>query len=210
MTPTQKGWASFCGIPPILCVCIREYIRYNAGKNIMEGISMPQMVVGILFIMIILMSGWFIGFYNKMLNQRLEAENHWTQFCIQLRKRADLILSMVEFARNYEDFNQEVLEVVMQARYLFIEANTKAEMIGADQKISSALSQLFNVSQQCPNIISDANFIRLKQQIKDVKEKVSKYYVAYNNKVCIYNDYIKRFPNNIASVILGIKKLSYF
>ena len=171
---------------------------------------MPQMVVGILFIIIILMSSCFIGFYNKMLNQRLEIENSWTHLYIQLKKRADLILPIVEIVYGCKDFNQDVLDMLMHARYQFIEANTKAEMLDADKKISSTLSQIFNISEQHPSILSDVNFMRLKHRIKTVEEKMDRCHKLYKDNVCIYNSCIRKFPNNITSTIVGIKELSYF
>ncbi len=40
---------------------------------------MPQVIVGSLFVLIVIIAGWLVGFYNKMTNRKLKVEEYWEE-----------------------------------------------------------------------------------------------------------------------------------
>ncbi|SDK11866.1 LemA family protein [Natronincola ferrireducens] len=176
---------------------------------------MYQAIIGLLFISIIVTTGWLLYFYNKILNKRTEVENSWKRIYLQLiylqlKIRADLILDYVETISTGDSLEKEMINGIMKAQHNFINAVTTDEVMKFSLEISRALEILLDKSNKYRQHKADEDFIQQYNQLKDLNEKAREYYRVYEHKVLNYNTYLTVFPNNITSIILGIKPLPCF
>ena len=67
-----------------------------------------------------------VSIYNKLVRQRNEVKNAWSQIDVQLQRRYDLIPNLVETVKGYMQYERGTLEAVIQARN---QASTTRETI---------------------------------------------------------------------------------
>ena len=70
----------------------------------------------ILVIIIIAVVAYIVKLYNDLVGGRNKVKNSWSQIDVQLTRRADLILNLVETVKGYASHEQSVLTEVTEAR----------------------------------------------------------------------------------------------
>ncbi|KJS84857.1 MAG: hypothetical protein JM58_10070 [Peptococcaceae bacterium BICA1-8] len=169
-----------------------------------------QYIIGTLLVLIIVIAGWLICFYSKMANKKILVEDSWIQLNLQLRKRNDLILEYVDMVFGFKFYKQEILIQIIQARINLMDAKTAIDIMKSSHEISRLLERLFTVSEQCLELKTEASFILLEQQLKELEEKVEVCRYIYNDTVFSYNKFVNIFPNNVCGMILGVEELPLF
>ena len=72
----------------------------------------PFLIIGVL----VLLVGYFIVQYNKLVRLNIQVDEAFAQIEVQLKRRADLIPNLVETVKGYASHEREALEKVVQAR----------------------------------------------------------------------------------------------
>ncbi len=163
-------------------------------------------VVGLL----VVLAGYVIGIYNKLVNARNKVENQFSQVDIQLKRRADLIPNLVNTVKGYAKQEQDVINAVTDARAKLVGANTVSEKAEADQELSSALSRLLIVVENYPELKSSENFRQLSDELAGTENRIATARRDYNQAVKEYNLQIKKFPTNIMAGMFGFGEKEYF
>src|SRR5690348_4207416 len=70
----------------------------------------------ILIVIVIVIAIWLVSAYNRLVRQRNEVKNAWSQIDVQLQRRYDLIPNLVESVKSYMSYERGTLEAVIQAR----------------------------------------------------------------------------------------------
>src|SRR5881227_2401142 len=73
----------------------------------------------------VLVLGWGLAAYNKLVRQRNQVDAAWAQIDVQLKRRYDLIPNLVETVKGYAAHERGTLEAVIQAR------NSAVNSVGA-------------------------------------------------------------------------------
>ncbi|PKM49993.1 MAG: LemA family protein [Firmicutes bacterium HGW-Firmicutes-7] len=170
---------------------------------------MQYMIIGIVVILI-LFGIQLIIFYNIMINKKAKVDNSWGQINVQLKMRADLIPNLVEMVAAYATHEQDTLAKVIQARNMYLGAQSANELIESSDAITSVLGKLFAISEQYPDLKANQGFLDLQSQLRELEQKIAMYRQFYNDTVLIYNRYIIAFPNNIFAGIFGASGLPFF
>lgn len=84
------------------------------------------------------------GTYNRLVRARVSCDTAWCNIDVQLKRRHDLIASLVETARSYAVRENSTLEDVTKCRAIAIEAATP-DKAAAESQLSEALKNLFAV-----------------------------------------------------------------
>lgn len=160
-----------------------------------------------LVIIVILTS---IGMYNSIVSLRNKADNSWHQIDVQLRKRYDLIPSLVETVKGYAKHERETLENVINARKMGIDAQTVKEQAKAENMITGTLKSLFALSENYPTLKADQHFLKLMEQLNGIESNIAYSRQFYNDMVMKFNTKIQTFPGNIFSRIFNFTSKDYF
>src|ERR1700681_3649791 len=83
---------------------------------------------------------WIIGGYNRLVALRNRYKNAFAQIDVQLKRRYDLILNLVETAKGYIKHERGTLEAVLAARTAASAANVRAAQAPGDTAAMSELS----------------------------------------------------------------------
>ena len=166
---------------------------------------MLYFVLGI-FVLIAL---FVISVYNSLVSLKVKIKEAWSQIDVQLKRRADLIPNLVETVKGYASHEKEVFEKVTQARTALMSASNPKEAGEADQKLGSALKDLFAVAEAYPELKAQASFGSLQNELTDTEDKVAYSRQFYNDSILDYNNKCKTFPGKVFAGIFGFKEKEY-
>ena len=91
-----------------------------------------------------------------------------------------------------------------------MQAGTVGQAAEADQAMGSALSRLFAIAENYPNLKADANFRQLQDELAGTENRIATSRKDYNDAVQAFNTKIKRFPANIYAGVFGFDARVYF
>lgn len=159
---------------------------------------------------IVILALWFIGTYNGLIKLRNKKDDQWSQIEVQLKRRADLIPNLVETVKGYAKHEKGTLEDVIKARNTYLSAKTPEEEMKASGEITGALSKLFALSENYPELKANENFLGLQNDLKETEDKITYSRQFYNDAVLTYNNKVEMVPTNIVASMTGFKKAAFF
>jgi len=160
-------------------------------------------IIGFIVVVSIIVT---IAIYNALVSTLKQVENAWAQIDVQLKRRADLIPTLVETVRGYAKFEKGVLEGVTQARSAMMSAKSPKAAAKADNLLSGALKSLFAVAEAYPTLKASENFKALQEELSSTENKVAFARQFYNDMVMKWNTMIVVFPNNVFAGMFGLNK----
>ena len=172
--------------------------------------STTVIVIIVIVGLLVILAGYVIGVYNKLVNARNKVDNQFSQIDVQLKKRADLIPNLVETVKGYAKHEKGTLEDVVKARNTYLSANTVEEKDKANKEMTSALNKLFALAESYPDLKANENFLDLQAQLKDIEEKISYARQFYNDSVLSYNNKVEMVPSNIVAGLFHFEKEKFF
>ncbi|MBQ6817044.1 MAG: LemA family protein [Bacilli bacterium] len=170
--------------------------------------------LGVLFvILIIVLISWVIKCYNGLVQLRNKVKNAFSQIDVQLKKRFDLIPNLVETVKGYAKIEEGIFTEFAKARGLYQSASSKGDVEGlaeATQSLGGVVSRLLMVTEQYPNLKSDAQFINLQNQLQETEKQIAYSRQFYNDIVLKYNDKTEMFPSNIIAGMFKFEQAKFF
>lgn len=134
----------------------------------------------------------------------------WSIIDVFLKKRYDLIPSLVETVKEYATYEKSVLEEVVRIRSQAIESQTVESRSQTETKLDKALVHLFGVVEKYPELKANENFLELQQQISRIENDLEKARRYYNGTVRENNILIESFPFNLIAGLFNFRKGSFF
>lgn len=170
------------------------------------GLITALIVVGVLVLLI----GYVWITYNSLVTLRVRVDEAWSDITVQLKRRADLIPSLIETVKGYAAHEKGVFEAVTAARAETISAQGPAEASTAENHMQSALKSIFAVAEAYPQLQASQNFLQLQSELVDTENKIQASRRFYNGGVREYNTKIQVFPNTIFVRGMGFKEREFF
>ncbi len=164
--------------------------------------------LGILVVLGIIVGGFVVGVYNKLVTMRNRYKNAYAQIDVQLKRRYDLIPNLVETAKGYMAHERGTLEAVTAARNIAYAASKVAaanpgdssaikNLSSAETGLGGTLSRLMMVSEAYPDLKANQNMMQLTEELTSTENKISFARQAYNDSVMTYNTDREVFPSNM-------------
>jgi len=167
----------------------------------------------IILILAILIGGWSVFSYNRLITLKNRAKEAWADIDVQLKRRYDLIPNLVETVKGYAAHEREVFEKVTEARTKAmgaIESGDLQKIAEAENYLTQTLKTLFAVVENYPDLKASQNFLELQRELTDTEDKIMYARRFYNANVRDLNIAIESFPTNIIASIFGFKKMDLF
>jgi LemA protein len=169
---------------------------------------MNMIVVIVVVAVIALLVG---GIYNQLVRRRNEVDNAWSQIDVQLKRRLDLIPNLVETVKGYAAHEKTALEAVIAARNSAMSTGSSPhEQAAADNAVSSALRQLFALSEAYPDLKASANFAALQDELATTENKVAFSRQFYNDTVRQLNTALKTIPTNFFAGFAKVSEREFY
>ena len=163
----------------------------------------------ILLILIVIVVA-VVMLYNGLVNLRNRVKNAWSQIDVQLKRRTDLIPTLVETVKGYAAHEKGVFENVTKARSSLMNASGVKESAEANNQLTGALKSLFAVAENYPDLKASQNFRELQAQLTETEDKIAYSRQFYNDTVLRYNNKVQMFPSNILASLFKFKEAEFF
>jgi LemA protein len=172
----------------------------------MTAIIVLVVILGIVLLLGLLM----LGIYNGLIRSRVRTQEAWSGIDVQLKRRASLIPNLVETVKGYAAHEREVFERVTEARAALERAGTAREATDANNMVTQALSHLFAVAENYPQLRASENFMNLQNELSDIEEKIAFARQFYNRNVSDFNTKILIFPNVFVARMMNLQPFEFF
>jgi LemA protein len=149
--------------------------------------------------------------YNTLQSQDEAIKAAWAEVVNQYQRRADLVPNLVQTVKGYAQQEQDVLLGVTEARAKVGQVNVTANDVNdadklkqfaqAQGELSSALSRLLVVTENYPQLKSDALFRDLQAQLEGTENRITVARKRYIEDVQAYNVTVRSFPTNLTAML---------
>lgn len=178
------------------------------------------LVVGGIVLLLVIIFSWWRSSYNGFVQKDENIKAQLGQINNVYQQRLDLIPNLVATVQGSVSAERGTLEAVISARAratgvtLTPEALKDPALFSKFQQVqdglSGALSRLLVVSEQYPDLKSQANFQTLMSQIEGQENRIRIERNRYNEAVNDFNATIRRFPASILAGMSGFTAYQYF
>ena len=149
--------------------------------------------------------------YNALQSQDEGIKAAWSEVLNQYQRRADLVPNLVQTVKGFAQQEQDVLLGVTNARAKVGQVNVNPndaaslkQFSQAQGELSSALSRLLVVSENYPQLKSDALFRDLQAQLEGTENRITVARKRYIEQVQAYNVTVRSFPTNLTAKMFGM------
>jgi len=142
--------------------------------------------------------------YNNIPTLQEQAKAKWADVQNNYQRRADLIPNLVATVQGYAKQEKDVLTSVIEARAKATQVTINASDLSdpdklkqfqdAQNQLSGALGRLLAVSENYPDLKSNANFLALQSQLEGTENRITIARRDYIDAVRAYNTELKTFP----------------
>ena len=160
--------------------------------------------------------------YNTIPTLEEQAKARWSDVQNQYQRRADLIPNLVATVQGYAAQEKSVLTAVIEARAKATQIKVDASDLtdpakikafqDAQNQLTGALGRLLAVSENYPDLKSNANFLALQSQLEGTENRIAVARRDYIDAVRVYNTALRTFPTLIwaKTVFAGNKPMAEF
>jgi LemA protein len=160
--------------------------------------------------------------YNVIPTKQEAANAAWAEVQNQYQRRADLVPNLVATVQGYAKQEEKVLTEVTEARAKATAINLTADDLtdpakvkalqDAQAQLSGALGRLLAVSENYPDLKSNANFLALQSQLEGTENRIAVARRDYIAAVQDFNTTLRTFPTVLwaQTVFRSIKPLVPF
>lgn len=154
--------------------------------------------------------GWGVWIFNRLVRQRNRLKEAWSGIDVQLRRRHDLIPSLVATVSGYRAHERSVFEEVTARRIAAQAVHDPASASGAEQSVTAGLRQLFAVAENYPQLKADQNFRKLSDQLVEIEDQLQYARRYYNGAARDLNNLVESLPTNVVAKIAGFQPAAFF
>jgi LemA protein len=158
--------------------------------------------------------------YNTIQTNDEQVKSSWSEVLNQYQRRADLVPNLVNSVKGFAQQEKDVLLGVTNARAKVGSIQATPELVNdpgafakfqaAQGELTSALSKLLVVTENYPQLKSDALFRDLMAQLEGTENRITVARNRYIKTVQDYNITIRSFPTNLTAMVFGYKPKANF
>jgi LemA protein len=158
--------------------------------------------------------------YNAIQTNDEQVKSAWSEVVNQYQRRADLVPNLVNSVKGFAQQEKDVLLGVTNARAkvgglqvspeVLNDPGALAKFQAAQGELSSALSRLLVVTENYPQLKSDALFHDLMSQLEGTENRITVARNRYIKAVQEYNVTVRSFPSNLTAMAFGYKEKPNF
>jgi LemA protein len=158
--------------------------------------------------------------YNTIQTNDEQVKSSWSEVLNQYQRRADLVPNLVNSVKGFAKQEKDVLLGVTNARAKVGSIQATPELVNdpgafakfqaAQGELTSALSKLLVVTENYPQLKSDALFRDLMAQLEGTENRITVARNRYIKTVQDYNVTIRSFPTNLTAMVFGYKPKANF
>ena len=165
-----------------------------------KGLGWHPFVLASVAFLAVLAVGWVWTVYNSLINLHHRLEQGWSQVDVQLKRRHDLIPSLVETVAGYRDYESETQKLITELR-----GQTEATPPGvAGPDFKGIAPMLRVIIERYPDLKANESFLRLQQALVDAEQRIALARDYFNDVATFYNTRLAIVPDRF---VAGLARL---
>lgn len=149
--------------------------------------------------------------YNTLVQKRQLVRNGWADIDVQLKRRADLIPSVVSVVQGYAAHERALFQEIAEKRSAAAAAGDDPSARGAAEKaLSAPLGRVVALAEAYPDLKANQNFLDLQRQLAETEDKIEMARRFYNGAVRELNTLVASVPSNFVAGFGGFKTEAFF
>ncbi|WP_084398017.1 LemA family protein [Henriciella aquimarina] len=149
--------------------------------------------------------------YNMLVGKRQMVRNGWADIDVQLKRRANLIPSLMETVKGYAAHERQLFQEVTEKRSQAQQAGDDARARGAaESALSQPIGRLMAVAEAYPDLKASENFRQLQDELSDTENKIEMARRFYNGAVRELNTLVESFPASLVAGVFGFRQATFF
>jgi LemA protein len=174
------------------------------------GLTGILVAVGVVVLLLLLAGIWAWASYHSLVALRTRVDEAWEGIVVQVRRRAELVPSIVDQVAGYASHESTVLETVDRARTETLEASTPSAASAAEGHLQTALRGAFSVSESFPQLQASQSFLQLQSELVATEDSLQAARRSYNGGVRELNAKAAGFPARLFARRLGVTQREFF
>src|SRR6266436_2520178 len=160
----------------------------------------------------LLVVGWAVFAFNRLIRLRQLGDNAWSDIDVQLKRRHDLIPNVVAVVQGHAGYEKGTLEAVVAARGRAVHASQAGPAARAREEdpLGNALQRVLAVAEAYPELKAAASFASLQATLTDVEDHLQNARRYYNAVVRDFNTAIAQFPAGIVAGMMRLHPREFF
>ncbi|MEH6544014.1 MAG: LemA family protein [Porticoccaceae bacterium] len=157
---------------------------------------------------LLLCSGYVVTIYNGLVSLKHQVSKSWANIDVLLKQRHDELPKLVDTCKQYMEYEQETLNLIIEARSSVASASEKQDIgaLGAaETQLRSGLGRLFALAENYPDLKANESFQHLQARITDLENGIADRREFYNASVNINNVRIEQFPDVLIANFFSFK-----
>ena len=148
--------------------------------------------------------------FNRLTQLRQLADNAWADIDVQLKRRHDLIPSVVSVVKGHAGYERGTLEAVVAARNRALGAAGPAAKAEAEDPLAGSLQRVFAIAERYPDLRAAESFRELQQTLSELEDHLQNARRYYNAVVRDLNIKIAQFPSSMVAALLRFQPREFF
>ena len=148
--------------------------------------------------------------YNSFISLSNRVKEAFATMDVYLKKRWDLIPSLVQTVKGYAKHEKDTLEEVIRIRSGIYDMMSPNDKIYTSELLKTDVSKIMMVAENYPDLKANENFLDLSMQLSTIENEIANARKYYNAAVRIINIKIRMFPSNMVAALFRFKESRMF
>lgn len=151
-----------------------------------------------------------IVLFNRIVALRNIVSEAWSNIDVQLKRRHNLVPSLVECVSGYARHEMAALTSVTKLRAGSGNDVASTERMSGENELTGQLKSLLAVVEQYPDLKANRSFLELQNQLTEIEDQIQYARRYYNGAVRDYNVRVESFPGLLVAWLFGFKQAAFF
>jgi LemA protein len=151
-----------------------------------------------------------IWIFNRLISLKVRTSNAWSDIDVQLKRRADLVPSLVQTVRGYAAHENTTLQNAIAARNQAGDVQSPAERGRIEAEMSRQLTKIIALSEAYPDLKADELFRSLHNSLVEIEDNIQSARRYYNAVVRDYNTMLRQFPQSMVAAAVRMQPREFF
>jgi LemA protein len=153
---------------------------------------------------------YLVATYNGLARLKLLARNAYADIDVQLKRRHDLVPSLVQAVQGHAGYERGTLEAVVAARNRATAALGPAAAGEAERALAGSVRQLLALAESYPDLKAGESFLSLQRALVEIEDHIQNARRYYNAVVRDLNTKVAQFPANLVAGPMGFAAQEFF
>jgi len=148
--------------------------------------------------------------YNRLARLRLLTANAWADIDVQLKRRHDLIPSLVAAVKGHAGYEKGTLQTLVEARSRALQARGPRAAGEAERALAGSVRHLFAVAEAYPDLRAAESYLSLQKGLTEIEDHIQNARRYYNAVVRDFNVKTQQFPSVLVARLFGFRPAEFF